>query len=313
MTGSAQGKLILTGEHAVLYGAPALGITLPWQMAAQISLVPASQKPESDLPPGLKDFEIWIKRNFSSVFPEEWRFHSITSAIPQGGGFGSSAALCVSTVRALISSDDPNEIWNLANRLERYFHGNPSGVDTALSLFGGIQLLQRSTSSSYPLERQSLEGAPLFLLTDWVPKASDTKESIRRLKEKIEEPGSPAGSLMTDLISLSEETCSFFCASPGNYRGFGQLLNKTHDLLNKLGLGCEEQNYWIEQGRRLGALAGKLSGSGKGGAYFLLCASEEQARAIAADFLKRWNRKLQVIISQKNLLRDTSSPVLHKD
>src|SRR3989338_2438064 len=117
---SAPGKIILSGEHSVVYGKPALVTAVNLRLTVTIN----EGKPQ------IKD----KKKSFNYYYKSD---------IPIGRGMGSSAAFCVATAAALLHfytgrEYDKQIINSLAYQGETYFHGMPSGVDVSASCFGGL-------------------------------------------------------------------------------------------------------------------------------------------------------------------------------
>jgi len=164
ITYSAPGKIILSGEHSVVYGKPAFVTAVNLRLTVTIN----EGKPQiKNKPSYASDFaeassdkkasegkeihdavmtveEIVLKylRKQNKVVKRTFRY-SYESAIPEGRGMGSSAAFCVATVAALLhfytGHEHEKQIVNsLAYQGEKYFHGMPSGVDVSASCFGGL-------------------------------------------------------------------------------------------------------------------------------------------------------------------------------
>ena len=165
---STPGKTILFGEHAAVYGYPALVTALDHRMTVTASesrssergtvcleipalriarTVAATQAVATVREPG--DLAILaVTIGTADLGPHRFGFHlRIESAIPSGAGFGSSAALAVAVVAACRGAcgDDiaPDEIARLALEVERHQHGRASGVDVQAVLRGGVLLCRR--------------------------------------------------------------------------------------------------------------------------------------------------------------------------
>ncbi|MBP9690946.1 mevalonate kinase, partial [Candidatus Woesebacteria bacterium] len=142
---SAPGKIILSGEHSVVYTKPALVTAVDLILTATISDGETSVKDQK-----LHDAVISIDHIVKEYLDKEkLKFearpfvYSYTSQIPEGRGMGSSAAFCVATVAALLHFYTGKEhtketINSLAYKAEHHFHGMPSGVDVSASCFGGL-------------------------------------------------------------------------------------------------------------------------------------------------------------------------------
>jgi mevalonate kinase len=134
ITVSAPGKLHLSGEHAVVYGRPALLVTTSQRLAVTIQEGDAHH--EGYLAQIIKLVENRYKTSFAHVAV------TVNSEIPIGAGMGSSAALAVATVGALAQYIDRpwdiTEINSLAYEAEKLQHSNPSGGDNSIVCSGGL-------------------------------------------------------------------------------------------------------------------------------------------------------------------------------
>lgn len=277
IVGAGHGKLILFGEHAAVYGYPAVGFGLPWKV--KVSIVPAIRTywnltPKQELyRPQLEALLKVLDKRFSLPTCQI----SFSSEVPIGVGFGSSGALCVALIRAVNHLSDtpltsPTEIWREAHTLEKLFHTTPSGVDTGLSLFP--ELCAFSFEESLLPSRKSLHYNLPPMVIAAVPRRLSTKELIVELSQRLnrKEHLKNLGAIASEASSISARKTDVF----------GALANQAHHHLDQLGLSNPSLNALLEEGKRLGALGGKLSGAGGGGAYFLVCPSADVCREVAA-------------------------------
>lgn len=221
---------------------------------------------------------------------------------PEAGGYGSSAALC--SALATIAYDfsrvqgfswehfypthedysmwSPQEkrdygIWSLANELEREFHGTPSGIDTGLALYG-------CTAAFYPRPRrlplvERLPKLPIPLIYGAVPRVSNTKALVAEVIEQVRNEKKAAVNAMERLGALADGAIQEI-RGPGaadnridhGYlaQSLAHLAGEAQEQLESLGLGHKEQSKIIKKACKLGALGGKLSGAGGGGAFYLI-------------------------------------------
>src|SRR3989338_7108872 len=140
---SAPAKVILSGEHAVVYGKPALvsaiNLRLIFTISSRSSKDGRLDKEILFISKEVKKYIINQKINFVD---KPFSFE-IDSKIPIGRGLGSSAALSVAAVAAFLDFYSGKQfekkiINNLAYQIEKYFHQNPSGVDNSSACFGGL-------------------------------------------------------------------------------------------------------------------------------------------------------------------------------
>lgn len=143
ITFSAPGKVHLLGEHAVVYGKPALLTTVNLRVFATIS------KGQNDHPLK-KTIESIVKKAFKLKAIPSYQL-SISSQLPIGSGLGSSAATSASYIACLLTflkiKWDLKLINDLTYQAEKVWHGNPSGADNSTVVFGGLVWYRKETDS----------------------------------------------------------------------------------------------------------------------------------------------------------------------
>ena len=293
--GKASAKLILFGEHAAVYGHPAVGIALPEEITVRLSGRPSA---EWDLDSVAESDRGTIRRvldRLEELLPElgaRGRCRvALESSIPRGAGFGSSAALCSAFARAGLArlhgaaapaadgaqAEDP---WRLAHGMERIFHGTPSGIDTGLSLHPGL-------SAFFPRppalpERERLPGIDLFLVVGAAPRADDAAGLIAGLRERMRSGDAGVRESLDALGRIAREARGILQgASAGALPLLASLVEEAMARLRSLGLSTPALDELLREGKSAGALGGKLSGAGGGGAFFLVMPGEKSAEAAA--------------------------------
>jgi mevalonate kinase len=283
-TGQAPGKLILTGEHAVVDGQPAIAVALP--LLTTVTL--REQLGASTLHASIDDDRLWPA--LLTVLPAEGLDVAIASALPVGCGLGSSAALAVATLRALNEREraqalaagaprapaDFAEVHRRAFAIERAFHGNPSGIDHAVSLLGGAVRYRRTASATGaltgPPEITMLKvGQPLTLVVVNTGKpAFTTAEMVAKVRDR----GSAAE--LRAIGGIVEQISA--CLATGGRMGdhaqteeLGPLLNENHTLLQRIGVSTPALDAMCQRLRDAGATGAKLAGAGGGGVCFGVC------------------------------------------
>ena len=297
--GKGSAKLILFGEHAAVFGYPAIGLSLPEQTIVRIQ---GHQGKEWDLRrirPADQPVVRRVMERLEAVLPalcaDGRGSVEIESTVPRGVGMGSSAALCAAAAGAGLASveagttPDTTRTWALAHELERMFHGTPSGIDTGLSLLSGLTAFSPHPPALPESER--LPAAPLLLVVAALPRARDSAGLIRAVGEQMSAGVPAVRNAMRELGGLAREARQHLIAqateqtaegSTGMAAAVGSLADRAMAGLRELGLSSRELDFLLEEGRHAGALGGKLSGAGGGGAFFLVVPDGETARETSA-------------------------------
>lgn len=283
--GRACGKVILAGEHAVVYGVPAVAVGIARGAEAEAKPAPSGRRlrlvqegvtvleVDADAP-----LENDLARAFHAILrevPGAWDVEAFAE-VPPGGGLGCSAALGVAIARALVPGASIARVCDLAMGWERVFHGNPSGVDAAVSARGGCVLFEKGASI-----RTVSVASELTLCIGNTGIASGTKamvDAVARLRERRP--------------SIVEKSFEGIRAIVGNVRvaiehgdavALGRLMDLNQMILSGLFVSTEEIEQMCAVARRAGALGAKLTGAGGGGCVVAL-ATNETAPAI----LRAW-------------------------
>lgn len=293
--GTACGKVILFGEHAVVYGVPAIAVGIDRGAWAE-----ATPCPEGPATLHVRGWNIRVDETTSDV-PVGRAFRDLLAAtreeqraagapvrgavaveaeadLPPGGGLGCSAALGVAVARALDPSADGSTIAARAAAWERVFHGNPSGVDAAVAAHGGCVLFQRGPGpDDKSIQRVRIPG-PLRLCVGNSGQASSTKsmvDAVARLRERRPEITGKAFDAIHTLVKNAR-----LAIEAGDLRAIGQLLDLNQMLLSGLFLSTPEIEQLCATARSAGALGAKLTGAGGGGCVVALVEGDAQASAV---------------------------------
>ena len=279
--GVGYGKVILLGEHAVVYGRHAIACPLPLTMRAHVEdcdsgvnlLIPSwgveyqlAKAPEQrrsfekaagaildEL--GLADRGIRIE-----VFPD----------VPRGMGLGSSAALAVAIVRALDRhfqlglADD--EINRLAFQSEVIAHGQPSGIDNTMATYAKPLVFRKGTP---PLVELLNIPQPLSLVVGMTKTQGLTAKSVGRVRDAWKKQPRLYEKIFDDIDALVLQSVS--ALQDNDVKSVGEMMNVCQGLLNALQVSTPELERVIEIAREAGAVGAKLTGGGGGGSMVALC------------------------------------------
>ena len=264
MTGEAHGKLLLFGEHAAVYGRPAVGLGLPWRL--RLRFLPARDGDETGTAAErLRD--AW--RRIGADAPLAGALE-VRSDIPFGVGLGSSAALCVALARAgrgAAAAPGERELWGVAHRAEHAFHGSPSGIDTGLALLGGVQRFAPAGSGNVPAARP-VAAQRIHLVTGFVPRHGDTAAHVAAVRQRMQARDVAVRAAIDRLGAIVEPACRLLGAPDADRAArLGALADEADALLNGIGVGSPVVAELLAAARAAGATGGKISGGGGGGAF----------------------------------------------
>jgi mevalonate kinase len=291
--GSACGKVILLGEHAVVYGVPAIVLGID-RGATALAAAPATST-RSELTLGktervTEDGTSDVARAFAALLRAcavTRPVHvEVTTELPAGAGLGCSAALGVAIVRALDAWEGraAATATNAAERAmswEKVFHGNPSGVDATAAARGGCLLYQRMTGGLHLNE--IVLTTPLTLAIGHSGVSSSTREMVdvvAKLKARNEENVARSFQAINSLVQNAR-----LALEAGDHVGLGKLMDLNQVLLSGLMVSTEEIETMCRLARESGALGAKLTGSGGGGCVVALIGNDP------GPVLARWEKE----------------------
>lgn len=264
--GYAPGKLILVGEHAVVYGHRAIALAVSRGTTVEIRERSGPSGIESSL---IRDDRLWPA--LTTLIPEFGIGVTITSDLPVGCGMGSSAALAVATVRALAAREGREagfeEIYERAFAVERIFHGTPSGIDHAVSALGGAVLYRKGEAP----ERLDLP-TPLRLVVANTGAPGNTLEMVAGVRAR-----NPRADLRR-IGALVEMTAAHLLRGDD----VGPLLTENHRLLRAIGVSTPALDEVCLAMRSAGASGAKLAGAGGGGVAIAAVAEATEGDVLRA-------------------------------
>jgi mevalonate kinase len=178
-------------------------------------------------------------------------------------------------------SRDLPRVWALAHDAERIFHGTPSGVDTGLALLEGTCVL-RPRPPGLP-EYRRVSGSGLCLVVGAVPRDSACAALIAGLGARLKSGDTAARASVDALGGIASEAAdSLISNAGGSAELFGLLAGKAMEQLRALRLSTPDLDRLLLAAGTLGALGGKLSGAGGGGAFFAIARDQAAAARISS-------------------------------
>lgn len=280
VTVSAPGKLMLLGEHAVVYNRPCLVTAVGQRMRATVTLLDSlefqleasdvqvtnykkllSDLGNGEIPKGAKFVEIAIK-NFNDKFPLKGGVRVETaSEFSSKLGFGSSSASTVCVIKALaeLTGNKLNnkEIFDLAYKAVLDIQGKGSGFDVAAAIYGGTLYFETGGKVIEPLD---IDGLPLVIGYSGVK--ADTVTLLNQVSELSNKHPEMVEGIYNQMRDLVEKAKVAILAK--NLKELGHLMTKDQDLLKKLGVSTGKLDAMVGASCEAGAYGAKLSGAGGG-------------------------------------------------
>ena len=298
VTASAPAKVILFGEHFVVYGEPAIVLAIDKRAYVSANLrkddriyIDSSKLRVSGTFKGkafhgekggskacvkLEPVKSAVQQVLQRVDKKIGVNVQINSDIPVSAGLGSSAAVATSTIMAvsqLFGMELPHDqIFRMAYESECLVHGTPSGIDPAISTYGGSLQFQRG-KDFVPLNVQA--DVPLVIGNTRVERSTgELVANVRRIREHYSSIIDPVikagGKIAVDAIDALKHN---------DLQTVGDLMNINHALLSAIGVSHEALERLVYAARKGGALGAKLTGGGGGGCMIAL-AEEKKLKQV---------------------------------
>jgi len=304
---SAPGKIILFGEHAVVYSRPALAVPVTqvhvdvevldssrkgiWINAPDINLHAELNSLPADHPVGSVILKLFSTLGVSSPLGSpigvlrkgqgEGLQISIESTIPVAAGLGSGAAVSVALIRALtlhLSQPLTNEqVSNLAFEIEKLHHGTPSGIDnTVITYEEPVYFIKGKSIETFKAAK------PFTIVIGDTGIPAPTKQSVgdvRRLRMRDQYTIENIFNEIAQIVLIGRRSIE-----SGKPELLGELMDQNHAYLQALTVSSPELDKLVEAARNAGAVGAKLSGGGRGGNMIALV-EQASAEAVAGALI----------------------------
>ena len=277
VSASAPGKVILFGEHAVVYGRPAIAVPVR-QVEAKVTVEPAQtegQRPTiraSDLD---QTFRVdpentsnpLVVATASTLRHLEVGFEQdlliqIESSVPVGRGLGSSAAVSAALVRAVARyfgvELSPQEVSRLTYETEVMHHGTPSGIDNTVIAYDQPIYFVRGQ----PVEHFDV-GRPLHLVIADTGSTTPTHETVGDVRAGWQRDPATYEALFDEIGEIVDAARA--AIAEGDLVEVGRLMDENHARLRQLDVSCDKLDHLVYAARGAGAMGAKMSGGGRGG------------------------------------------------
>jgi mevalonate kinase len=283
---SAPGKAILFGEHAVVYGKPAIAMAINKRACAEVL-----EANDNKINVNIRDLGIegcidFNKGTIVSDSPKKGILKYIMESlkkthdgsgleinidvnIPIGGGLGSSAAVTVATIAAVSAYNEIDlsmeEIAKYAHEVELEVQKSASPIDTTVSTYGGLIYLEADAEDIVQLNIDY--DIPVVIgCTDARGNTGKLIEAVRMRRDIYPEIIDP---VINSIETLTEEAKEAILTN--DKKRIGELMNINHGLLDALGVNTKELSSMVYTARSAGACGSKITGAGGGGSIIAYC------------------------------------------
>lgn len=284
--GYGYGKVILFNEHFVVYGIPAIASAIDKKTVAEVKRCNGNEFIIHDnrpATPNYKEEKIEqqkesIRRIKKAMGIEECIEIWLHGDLRASSGIGASAASCASIARAIsdefgLNLDD-EKINEIAYEGEKAYHGNPSGIDNTCATFGGLVWFVKGKG----MERLKIDRAVEIVMGD-TGIIANTKKAVEGVKKRKEKFKEKYDKIFSEAEEMAYEARNALTSA--NWEKVGELMNKNHELLQKIEVSCKELDFLVEIARDNGAYGAKMTGGGLGGYMVALTPGKELQEKIA--------------------------------
>jgi mevalonate kinase len=307
---SAPAKVILFGEHAVVYGEPALAGAIERRVYVFANKTKEKIKITSDnttieyrekyegteFPYVRKAIELTLQHLQSESGLEI----KVNSEIPPASGLGSSASVSVATILAVskeLGADlTKHEIARIGHQVELEVQGAASPTDTATATFGGVLFIQPKKNTFDRIE------ASIPLVVGYTGIARSTKILVEKVKELRNRYPAIINPIIEEIGEITRTAKSRIERS----EDIGELMNINHGLLEALGVSNEKLSELVHIARTAGAGGAKLTGAGGGGC--MIAYTPHNSQKVINSIIKRGYTAFDAPISLEGVRLESTTP-----
>ena len=278
---SAPGKLMLFGEHAVVYGYPCIVTTVSPRVYVEVEKTSGQFKIDAPQVKALRFVEETVKQ-----FCEKYKVDSkilikTYSDFSSKFGLGSSSAVTVATVVALSKLYEikisKKEIFDLGYKVILNVQGVGSGFDIATATYGGTIYF---VTGGKIIEQLIVKG--MHLVIGYSGTKADTSYIVKNLELRIHNSELEHRKIFEKISKIVEE--AKISLVNADWKTTGELMNQNHKLLQELGVSTEKLDKMCQVAVNAGAFGAKLSGAG-GGDCMISLVSEDKIKKVESSII----------------------------
>ena len=296
------GKIILLGEHGVVYGKPALAMAISLKVAVDIEI--ASQYMVNSHPMEERK-HVYIKRAIDKLWNGSPLSITTFSQIPSASGLGSSAAITTAMTAALLAMRNDFSKENVARHsfeIEYEVQGMASPIDTSTCSYGKAIMVWKKEKQGY-IWSMSKNGSTWYVYPFDVPDVSivvgisSIKSKTPKIVKKVGKfigHSSFAKDLLNEMETLVTEGVD--ALKKRDFIKFGEIMDKNHKILYNIGASSKEIEKLIMTARKAGAYGAKITGAGGGGSIIAIGDEPEKIR----EALKEKGKDAYIVLPDKD-------------
>lgn len=309
--GYGYGKVILFGEHFVVYGLPGIASAISDYTLAEVEegeegLEFIDNRPAVE---GYKDEkqgeisrELELIMNFLKIDLKKTPLKiTVSGNLECASGIGASAALASSIARALnehfnfgLNDDRINEV---AYEGEKGSAGTPSGIDNTCSTYGGMIVFEKNLSGGpNRIERISI-AKPLDIVIASTGITQETKEVVADVKKEKDINPEKFDKIFAEYKKVFND--ALIALKKGDIKKTGELMDENQELLRQITVSCPEIEEIISIAKKNGALGAKLTGTGRGGLVVCLSPASKTSEKIAKAIEKKGFKRRKTTLGKK--------------
>ena len=277
---SAPGKIILFGEHFVVYGVKAVLCAINKRVTVTAekitenkisikssigNLVSAPKKPIEEIDNQFRPFYYLADKMIQKYNEKSGLEITINSEIPLGVGLGSSSACCVASAAAIsgvFTKNSKEEILQMAIDAEKTIFPDTSGADSTVCTYGGLMQYDKKNGYSTIDSENNFD----LIIANSKIKHS-TKEVVSNVKQFQERNEEKFSNICNEESKLIEDV--LICIKNNDLEGIGRNMRKNQEFLETIGVSNEKLRDMIELSNK-SSFGSKLTGAGDGGCIFSL-------------------------------------------
>ncbi|GMA48376.1 mevalonate kinase [Tetragenococcus muriaticus] len=288
--GHSNGKIILIGEHSVVYGEPAIAFPFNGtQVKANIQQTESNYLTSRYYTGYLQNAPEQLKSIMQLSYRLQTALHTpnfhltINSTIPAARGMGSSAAVAVAVTRAFFHWSEQNlnqqELLFFVDFAERIAHGNPSGIDAAAASGDEPIFFERKQQvTTFPMNIDA------YLLVADTGMLGQTREAVQSVYQLLQDFNKKTFTGIQELGLLTDQAKEAIIENQPE--ALGEIMTQAQQYLKSLTVSNQLLDDFIQFSLDNGALGAKLTGGGRGGCFLALTKTKEQAEQLAQKLQK---------------------------